>query len=256
MADLIVPGVGQVNMLDKWLSANSFDLTFHLYDNDVTPDFDSLLGDFNESSYSGYSAFNGLAPFATADSVAQDARSGPILVGFNGPNDGSNPNVYGWFCTENSTGALIAAVRFDSAPLVLSGIDSGPIFAAIIHSSQTTIPAPPVPTFLQLDGVPSNAQNTDWNVTVTAFDQYGSVYAPYAGSVSFALGSTITAGGDAIRVLGAGGAAPPFGTLSSGVGTFTVRSSTVGSPVLPASCFLCAGDGTIGGSMPRFPVHS
>lgn len=85
-----------------------------LYSNDFTPLPTSILGDFTEATFGGYTM---QAPTFSAPVYDQNgipaAPMGPVTFTCDGSSSGF---AYGWYLID-STGALVCAGRFDNAPL-------------------------------------------------------------------------------------------------------------------------------------------
>lgn len=101
-------------LLDVIIANGPYD--YHLFQNDLTPDDASVIGDFTESDFDGYAA--GAATNWTA--ASWDAGPGTslteadALVFTRGPAGGAQ-DVYGYFVT-NFGGDLVWAERDDAAP--------------------------------------------------------------------------------------------------------------------------------------------
>lgn len=92
----------------------------HLFQNDVVPTREFTLGDLVEADYTGYATE---AVVWNAPSISDDGF--PELVGVAGefrPTSSVVENdTYGWYLTE-AGGALLAAGRFDAAPVGMRGV--------------------------------------------------------------------------------------------------------------------------------------
>lgn len=122
--DLLFPDTGLIYLLKK--AVGSF-LIYDLFINDFTPTLDSQLSDFNRAVWSGYAPIN--VPIAdwTTENVAAHlgTLSAPDIVFFN--TSPSNVTVYGYYVKDSTNGILIAAARFDLAPVTIVPGDGLPV---------------------------------------------------------------------------------------------------------------------------------
>lgn len=116
--NVIHPDASLVKLLQRIASG---DVRYRLYDNDITPGPGSVLADFNEWSHAdGYgssilvaasdftlSGVSGHIGFLTAGDISWTFTGGPN-------------NCYGFFVTDSTGADLLAAARFDSAPIVVN----------------------------------------------------------------------------------------------------------------------------------------
>jgi len=91
-----------------------------LFQNDFTPNFDSVIGDFTEADFVGYAAIEA----AGNPTIGVDPVTGDLLVVWA---DGSNflagaitgpQTLYGWFVTNSAENASYMAGRFET-PIVV-----------------------------------------------------------------------------------------------------------------------------------------
>jgi len=113
---LKVPNVGELVLLDKLLAAD--DYTLHLYKNNYTPVDGSVIGDFTEADFSGYSGGEDITGWSAAVIVAGRAEStgDPIDQTHNGGATGNT--IYGFYVVD-SGGNLCWAER-DPNPFVIN----------------------------------------------------------------------------------------------------------------------------------------
>jgi len=93
------------------------DNVWHIFVNDVTPDRDTELGDLTEASFSGYAEQTVLGTAFIADGVVGHVGfkvAAPIAF-LN--SSGSPVDVYGYYVTDAGGTILLAAARFDAAPV-------------------------------------------------------------------------------------------------------------------------------------------
>lgn len=109
-------------MLEAYLSsiASDPDWDVHLYSNDFSPGPGTVIGDFTECTFNGYSA----QPLVTADwgsvSVTDHVAIStyPTPIDFTAASSGfSSQNVYGYYVTDGA-GDLLFSERFESTRVV------------------------------------------------------------------------------------------------------------------------------------------
>lgn len=122
--DLLFPDPGLVYVLKKTVGAL---LIYDLFINDYTPTLDSTLADFNRAVWSGYAPIQ--VPAAAWINENVQAHLGTLsaddIVFFN--TSPSNVTVYGYYVKDASDTILIAAARFDTAPVVIASGDGWPV---------------------------------------------------------------------------------------------------------------------------------
>ena len=103
------------------------DIILHLYTNNVTPDHDTILGDLVEAVFTGYAPIT----LHLADWVFQgvNAHQGFALAGPVGflNSSGSDQSAFGYYFTDALSTFLIAAVRFNAAPIVKHDAQTFPV---------------------------------------------------------------------------------------------------------------------------------
>ncbi len=110
----IYPDVGLIPILRRIVTPS---VVYHLFVNDVTPDRDSVLGDFTEMTASGYAEIVVDEADFTLDGVT--AHIGSLLaapIAFENTSGGAL-DAYGYFATNAAGDELLACARFDSAPV-------------------------------------------------------------------------------------------------------------------------------------------
>jgi len=93
------------------------DVRYHLFTNDFTPDRDTVLADLTEAAWTGY-AYVDVAPgdFATSGVAGHVGYiQAPPITFDNG--SGADQSAYGYYVTNVAGTKLLAAARFDSAPI-------------------------------------------------------------------------------------------------------------------------------------------
>lgn len=112
---LVVPQTGLDQIL--FILASNWDTlnTVHLYQNNLSPVYGTVLGDFLECTFSGYGA-QAIGPWPgplpVGDGV-HEIMTAPTLTFTSGT--GSSNNVYGYYCLDGS-GNLIFAELFPGGP--------------------------------------------------------------------------------------------------------------------------------------------
>lgn len=111
MPDIVIPDVSEIAALADIIAAHPT-LTFRLFQNDITPDADTVIGDFTEADYSGYASQD--LDWGSTPDTDSDGRAFAITqeLAFPVASSGSQ-TVYGWYA-EDETGTLRACVRYDS----------------------------------------------------------------------------------------------------------------------------------------------
>lgn len=114
--DLLFPDSGLIYLLKK--AVGSF-LIYDLFINDYTPTLDSTLANFNRAVWSGYAPIQ--VPLAnwTTENVAAHlgTLSAMDILFFN--TSPSPVTVFGYYVKDSTDTVLVAAARFDLAPVVI-----------------------------------------------------------------------------------------------------------------------------------------
>lgn len=111
----IYPDEGLLPLLDRMLTAS---VQYHLFENNVTPDRDTVLGDLTEVSTFGYAAQTVALAGWTLQSVAGHVgtfQAAPLAF----TPAGGAWSVYGYYVTSVAGGVLLAVGRFDGAPIAV-----------------------------------------------------------------------------------------------------------------------------------------
>lgn len=111
----LVPNVGAQVMLKAGLNHTApQNLVLKLFTNNYTPIETSVAGDFTEASGNGYAAktlTGGSWSVTNADPSAASYAAQTFTF------TGNLGNVYGYFLVQATSGILVAAERFDTAPV-------------------------------------------------------------------------------------------------------------------------------------------
>lgn len=117
----IYPDAGLDQFLVRQLTPS---LKYHLFDNNVTPDRDTVLGDLNQISGGTTSPITVAVASFTLSGLANHVASrlaAPIAF-VNG--SGAPASAYGYYVTDSTDTFLFAVARFDSAPVVKAAGES------------------------------------------------------------------------------------------------------------------------------------
>lgn len=117
---LVIPNAALLPILRRLVQNGSVDaITYHLFTNDVTPDESTVLAGLTEAAWTGYAAVPqdiGDFTFEYITGGVGTIIAGPFAFG-NG--SGSPQLAYGYYITMNSGADLLAAARFDLAPVTV-----------------------------------------------------------------------------------------------------------------------------------------
>jgi hypothetical protein len=115
---LLVPDVGEVELLSRMLNLNSpDDVVLHLYTNDKTPAEGDVLGDYTESTATGYAAET-LTGSSWSVSTTGGTTTGEYpQVTFT--YEAAEPDIYGYYVTNNAEDTLLWAERFSDGPYAI-----------------------------------------------------------------------------------------------------------------------------------------
>jgi hypothetical protein len=110
----IYPDEGLVTQLVRIMGD---DVHYHLFVNDVTPDRDTVLADFTEAAFTGYVEVTVEAADFTIDGVSAHVGyiQAPPITFSNG--SGVDQDAYGYYVTDVGDTEVLAAARFDAAPV-------------------------------------------------------------------------------------------------------------------------------------------
>jgi len=116
--DLIFPDNGLVFQLEQILNAT---VKYRLFTNNITPSLSDTVSTYTEAVFSGYAPVSQTFSNFTLNGVT--GHNGYALAApINFTNSsGSSVNVYGYFVTDTTGTILLAAARFDSAPVAIPG---------------------------------------------------------------------------------------------------------------------------------------
>ena len=104
--------------------AINVDWVYHLFTNNLTPDRDTVLGDFTEAAWTGYAVDTAYTTDWTMRAVASHKGSAEATdVTFNNTSGGDQV-AYGYYVTDTGGTQLIQCGRFDDAPVTIPDGDS------------------------------------------------------------------------------------------------------------------------------------
>lgn len=114
---IVYPNVGRVyaaQLVTK--KATPEDLILRLFKNNVSPAVGSVLADFTEATFSGYSLVT-LTPANWSETSATVVRSDYApAVEFTSDAGSQNEDIYGYYIATVTSGILVAVERFTNAP--------------------------------------------------------------------------------------------------------------------------------------------
>lgn len=114
---LAFPDPGLVWQLEQILTAT---VKYRLFTNNYTPTLSDVVGDYTEAAWTSYAAITQAWADFTINGVSGHngfALAPPISFS-NG--SGSPVSAYGYFVTDSTGAILLAAARFDSAPVTIA----------------------------------------------------------------------------------------------------------------------------------------
>jgi len=117
---VIMPYEGRENYLTNvFTMIGTFVL--RLFKNNITPDVDTVLADFTEADFSGYTDV-----LLTMGAIVRDgddnARSTGLLAQFLHSGGGTANDIYGWYLLGSGGAVCLFAERFSDAPRVMDGL--------------------------------------------------------------------------------------------------------------------------------------
>jgi hypothetical protein len=121
MPDPVIPSEVLEGVLKNYVLAGSDSVTVGLFTNNFTPDKNTVLADFIEAAYSGYSPCD--VDFAPALADGNEWHMTPGHATFAAPSTGSPVDLYGIFVEWTppfGEDPLLFSMRFDTAPLSLA----------------------------------------------------------------------------------------------------------------------------------------
>ena len=117
---LKVPIAGEISLLNTLLQNGNLHL--HLFQNNYTPIASSVIGNFTEATFSGYSTTQPL-PITTVKWTTPANDGAGRAIAFNATFNFSNSTgavgnqIYGYYVTDLADATVLWAERFSSAPI-------------------------------------------------------------------------------------------------------------------------------------------
>lgn len=112
--DLIFPDDGLVEQLTRILNGG---IKYHLFTNNVTPDLGDIVSTYTEAAWTGYAAVaQSFSDYAINGVSGHNGFAIATPISFSNSSGGS-VNAYGYYVTNTAGTKLLAAARFDSAPV-------------------------------------------------------------------------------------------------------------------------------------------
>lgn len=91
----------------------------HLYQNDVTPDVDTVVGDLTECDFGGYTSLS-VAGWSVAITVSDHAKTFANLLQWQHDLAGASNDIYGYWIEDANTADLLWVERDPAAPVDIS----------------------------------------------------------------------------------------------------------------------------------------
>lgn len=116
--NMVIPDQGKLLWLNWMLPSDGSDqenFSVRLFQNNITPDADSVLGDFTIATFTGYASVPvDRSDFGGTFISAHVAYSDSAVVPTYTCTGGSAQTVYGWYMVATISNVVVAAQRFDS----------------------------------------------------------------------------------------------------------------------------------------------
>jgi hypothetical protein len=122
--NVVFPDAGLIPILVKIVGSG---LIYNLFINDINPGVESVLVDFQIANWSGYASVTVPAAAWSLQVVEGDVgkfQADPILFFNTSPGDRV---TYGYYVTDSSNTDIVAAARFDLAPVTIRRGDAYPV---------------------------------------------------------------------------------------------------------------------------------
>lgn len=144
---LVVSTYGQKKNLDSYIDSLLQYAWLRLFKNDIDPNEDTVVGDFSEADYSGYSPFDlsasGVWSIPAINASGKMQTVFPELT-FAHSGGGTSNDIYGYFVYDLAGGALIYSERFTDAPYAMD-VPADQINIALRFTAETEFGIVPVP---------------------------------------------------------------------------------------------------------------
>lgn len=115
---LLVPDVGERELLGRALNKETpDDVIIHLYTNNKTPAEGDVLGGYTEATAAGYASITLTGASWTISTVSNTTTGEYAQVSFDFT--AAEPNIYGYYVTDNANSILLWAERFSDGPYAI-----------------------------------------------------------------------------------------------------------------------------------------
>lgn len=113
----IVPKAAASATLTALITALLANLKMRIFVNNITPDANTVIGDFTEATFTGYSAAS-LTTWSAPSIDGTGASISTTVQGqFTGTSGGGTGNMYGYYLTDSGGTTLYGCERFAGAPI-------------------------------------------------------------------------------------------------------------------------------------------
>jgi len=126
---IVIPDVGETLLLQFMVGDDTpnANWTLRLYVNDHTPTGATVLGSLTEMTTQGYAAKTLTNTSWSVSDVGVQSRATYAEQTYVFDGTGGATNVYGYYLTDNTSGALLWVERFSGAPIVVPATYGGEI---------------------------------------------------------------------------------------------------------------------------------
>ena len=120
MSTPVVPDEGELSILAALRTYANANYKVRLFASNTTPTSASVLADFTEASFAGYTS-GGTAPvYAAPATVSGQGKMSASQITFTRSSTGTAQIIYGWYLVDTGTSKVVKAERFDAAISVSS----------------------------------------------------------------------------------------------------------------------------------------
>lgn len=130
---------GIKDKLEKARAAwNGTALRLHLFQNNLTPTTNTVIGDFTEATFAGYAAVD-IITWSAPSVAAHVATIGAAVRTFTRSTTGAGQTIYGYYVTNNGDTILWWSERDPNAPITLTNAgDSYSVTVALTDQDIST----------------------------------------------------------------------------------------------------------------------
>jgi len=116
---VVIPNVGEVELLDKMLKKSDEDYTLKLFKNNLFPDASTVITDFEEANFTGYTPIT-LTRIEWNNATIVSGKAKAEYSSIPSWTCGATGNtVYGYWIEGTTSGTLLWTERFDSPQLLI-----------------------------------------------------------------------------------------------------------------------------------------